>query len=107
MATTSVCPSVLAQLEEKAKVIAAAADYAYETYGYTPCLLPHRTLFDVSKRPASHPAGCTPPHYLFTEALLQLQTIGISRMKVVWSRCVSARADLCRQPGGASGGHRL
>ena len=71
--------------EEKAKVIAAAADYAYETYGYTPVFFPIEPRLDVSaaQRVIQRMHA---PHYLFTEAYTAAQTIGIlSRMKVVVS----------------------
>lgn len=71
--------------EEKASVIAAAADYAYETYGYTPVFFPIEPRLDV---PAAQRViqRLHVPYHLFTEGYTAAQTIGIlSRMQVVVS----------------------
>lgn len=71
--------------EEKAPAIAAAADYAYETYGYTPVFFPIEPRLDV---PAAQRVTqrLHVPYHLFTEAYTAAQTIGIlSRMQLVVS----------------------
>ena len=71
--------------EEKTEAIAAAADYAYETYGYTPLFFPIEPRLDVAaaqrviRRMHS-------PCYAMTEGYTAAQTIGIlSRMKAAVS----------------------
>ena len=71
--------------EDKAKDIAAAADYVYETYGMIPVFFPIEPRLDVvaAQRVASR---MTAPYYMFTEPYTAAQTIGIlARMKVVVS----------------------
>ncbi|MCI5499174.1 MAG: polysaccharide pyruvyl transferase CsaB [Clostridiales bacterium] len=71
--------------EVKAKDIAAAADYVYETYGLTPVFFPIEPRLDVTaaQRVVSRMKA---PYYMFTEPYTAAQTIGIlARMKVVVS----------------------
>lgn len=71
--------------EERAKDIAAAADYVYETYGLTPVFFPIEPRLDVvaAQRVTQH---MTAPFHMLTQAYTAAQTIGIlSRMQVVVS----------------------
>ena len=71
--------------EDRAKDIAAAADYAYERYGLTPVFFPIEPRLDVS---AAHrvTGRMTAPYHLLTQAYTAGQTIGIlSRMQVAVS----------------------
>ena len=71
--------------EDRAKDIAAAADYAYQRYGLTPVFFPIEPRLDVS---AAHrvTGRMTAPYHLLTRAYTAGQTIGIlSRMQVVVS----------------------
>lgn len=71
--------------EERAKDIAAAADYAYETYGLTPLFFPIEPRLDVTAaQRVTH--WMTAPFHAITEAYTAAQAIGIlSRMQVVVS----------------------
>jgi polysaccharide pyruvyl transferase CsaB len=71
--------------EDKTRDIAAAADYAYETYGLTPVFFPIEPRLDVAaaQRVTAHMRA---PHHAISGAYTAAQTIGIlSRMKVVVS----------------------
>ena len=71
--------------EEKTEEIAAAADYAYYTYGYTPVFFPIEPRLDVS---AAHRVTryLTVPYHVIKDGYTAAQTIGIlSKMRVVVS----------------------
>lgn len=71
--------------EDKTRYIAAAADYAYETYGLTPVFFPIEPRLDVAaaQRVTAHMHA---PYHAISGAYTAAQTIGIlSRMKVVVS----------------------
>ena len=71
--------------EEKAKVFAAAADYAYEKYGLTPVFLPIERRLDVA---AARTAAqyMKAPHYILNETGSSGHTIGLfARMQAVVS----------------------
>jgi polysaccharide pyruvyl transferase CsaB len=71
--------------EGKTKAIAAAADYAYQTYGLTPVFFPIEPRLDVTaaQRVIAH---MTSPYHIMTEAYTAAQTIGVlARMKTVVS----------------------
>lgn len=71
--------------DAKARCIAAAADYAYNTYGLTPVFFPIEPRLDVNaaQRVTSKMHA---PYYAITDAYTAAQSIGIlSRMKVTVS----------------------
>ena len=71
--------------EEKAKVFAAAADYAYEKYGLIPVFLPIERRLDVA---AARTAAqyMKAPHYILSETGSSGHTIGLfARMQAVVS----------------------
>ena len=71
--------------EEKVRDIAAAADYAYKTYGLTPLFIPIEPRLDV---PASLQVTrhMTSPYYMVRKGYSASETIGIlSRLKVAVS----------------------
>ncbi|WP_297210860.1 polysaccharide pyruvyl transferase CsaB [uncultured Flavonifractor sp.] len=71
--------------ERKAQVFAAAADYAYETYGLTPVFLPIERRLDVA---AARTAAqyMKAPHYILSETGSSSHTIGLfARMQAVVS----------------------
>lgn len=71
--------------EERAKDIAAAADYVYETYGLTPVFFPIEPRLDVAAAQKVI-SRLTVPYYVLTEPYTAAQTIGIlARMQVVVS----------------------
>ena len=71
--------------EERAKDIAAAADYVYETYGLTPVFFPIEPRLDVAAAQRVT-QRMTAPFHMLTQAYTAAQTIGIlSRMQVVVS----------------------
>ena len=71
--------------ERKAAVFAAAADYAYETYGLTPIFLPIERRLDVAAAQAAA-QYMKSPHYILNETGSSSHTIGLfSRMQVVVS----------------------
>lgn len=71
--------------EEKTREIAAAADYAYETYGLTPVFFPIEPRLDVAAAQRVT-ARMHAPYHAISGAYTAAQTIGIlSRMKVVVS----------------------
>lgn len=73
------------RFEEKTRQIAAAADYAYNTYGYTPVFFPIEPRLDVAaaQRVTRH---MTVPYHLVRDGYTAAQTIGVlSRMKVAVS----------------------
>ena len=71
--------------EEKVPVFAAAADYAYRRYGFTPVFLPIEKRLDVgAARQVAALMNC--PYHLLTQTGSSAHTIGLfSRMKVVVS----------------------
>ncbi len=71
--------------EEKTSILAAAADYVYQTYGLTPVFFPIEPRLDVAA--ATQVAQkMTAPYYIIQNAYTAEQTIGVlSRMKVVVS----------------------
>ncbi len=71
--------------EAKTRCIAAAADYAYDTYGLTPVFFPIEPRLDVSAAQRVT-ARMHAPYHTITDAYTAAQTIGIlSRMKVAVS----------------------
>lgn len=71
--------------EAKTRCIAAAADYAYDTYGLTPVFFPIEPRLDVSAAQRVT-ARMHAPYHSITDAYTAAQTIGIlSRMKVAVS----------------------
>ena len=73
------------RFDDKVRDIAAAADYAYETYGLTPFFIPIEPRLDV---PASmQVARCmSSPYYMLSNSYSAGETIGIlSRLKVAVS----------------------
>ena len=71
--------------ESKTRCIAAAADYAYDTYGLTPVFFPIEPRLDVSAAQRVT-ARMHAPYHSITDAYTAAQTIGIlSRMKVAVS----------------------
>ena len=64
------------RFDEKVRIIAAAADYAYETYGLTPFFVPIEPRLDV---PASLQVirHMKAPHYILRESYTAGETIGI------------------------------
>ena len=71
--------------EDRAKDIAAAADYAYARYGLTPVFFPIEPRLDVAAAQRVT-QRMTAPYHLLIQAYTAAQTIGIlSRMQVVVS----------------------
>ena len=71
--------------EARVQDLAAAADYAYETYGLTPLFFPIEPRLDIAAAQRVI-QKMKAPHHVLTEAFTAAQTIGIlSRMQVVVS----------------------
>ena len=71
--------------EDKARIFAAAADYAYEKYGLTPVFLPIERRLDVAAA-RSAAQYMKAPHYILQETGSSSHTIGLfARMQVVVS----------------------
>ena len=71
--------------EEKVRTIAAAADYAYQTYGLTPLFVPIEPRLDVpaSQQVARH---MTAPYYMVRDGFTASETIGLlSRLEIAVS----------------------
>ena len=71
--------------DEKVDAFAAAADYAYRTYGLTPIFFPIEPRLDINAA-QKITTLLTCPHYVFPDCLSAEQTIGfLSRMRAVIS----------------------
>lgn len=71
--------------DDKVPVFAAAAEYAYQTYGLTPVFFPIEPRLDITAA-RKITAHLTIPYYLFADGYSAAQTIGfLSRMRTVIS----------------------
>lgn len=72
--------------EEKAQVFAAAADYAWETYGFTPVFLPVEPRLDVAAAEKAVAFLQKAPYHILRNTGSSAHTIGLfARMRVVVS----------------------